>query len=111
MDNKTEARATCGCDRKKQGCIHSTISRSGELLARRIISINGQPANLAKLGEYQAPKNPDSERKLKWLHIDFKSQEDRERFEHEFELTKKIYDSKLARYHGEMSREKQDHLG
>ena len=63
------------------------------------------------LGEYQAPRDPELERKLKYLVIEFRSRQDREGFEHEFDRTKRIYESKLARYYGEMSQEKKDHIG
>lgn len=111
MDKKTEVIPRCGCDRKKQNCIHSTVSRPGELLARRVWPRSGQRANLATLGEYQALQAPDLERNLKYLHIEFRSRDDREGFEREFEQTRRIYDSKLARYYGEMSQEKRNHIG
>ena len=111
MDKKTETEATCGCDRRRQTCIHSLVSRSGNLLARRITAKTGRPVNLAKLGKYRAPQEPEYERKLKWLHIDFTSQGLREQFEREFGQTKDIYDKKLLCYHGEMSQERQNRIG
>ena len=111
MDKKTGLEESCGCDRRKKICIHSTISRSGDLLARRIAASSSHVVNLAKLGLAQAPKLPEHERKVKWLHIDFKSQEDRARFERGVEETKKIYENKLAHYHGEMGQARANHLG
>lgn len=110
VDKTTQTKANC-CDRRKQPCIHSTISRSGDLLARRLTSLNGHPLNLAKLGKYQARQGAEYERKFKWLHIDFTSQEIRESFERAVEQTKEIYSKKLARYYEEMHRERQNHVG
>ncbi|KAL9131579.1 MAG: hypothetical protein Q9217_000536 [Psora testacea] len=91
MDSMTIVRGTCGCDRKRR--------------------MTGHPANLARLGKYPIPRYPEFERKLKWLHIEFASQANREKFEHEFEQTKDIYKQKILCYHREMSQAKQNHLG
>ena len=87
--------------------------RPGNLLARRISPKSGQRANLATLGEYQASQDPNLKRNLKYLHIEFRSREDREGFERKFEQTKRFYGNEIARYYGyrEMSQKKKDHLG
>lgn len=102
---------SCECGTKKIKCIHSTIERSGELVARRVEAIrDDEELNLASLGVYQLPKHPDLVKKLKWVHIDFKTHEDRIRFDEAFNQTRCIYTEKLYRYWEEMKREKERHL-
>lgn len=91
-------------------CIHSTIERSGELVGRRVGAVRDEELNLASLGTHQPPEHSDLVKKLKWVHIDFKTHEDRIRFDEAFNQTKHIYVEKLYWYWKEMKREKERHL-
>lgn len=113
MDDKTIIKDdSCKCGRKRTNCTHSTIERPGELVAQRVQpEKDDDELNLATIGTYQKPRHPDLVKKMKYLHIDFKTQEDRIKFEEKFDQTKCIYKKKKALYHEEMWREQADHLG
>lgn len=51
--------------------------------------------NLATLGIYQKPQTLVSVKKLKYIHITFKTQEERIKFENRINETKQIYNEKL----------------
>ena len=110
MDRKTiVSKVKCGCKGKRETCKHSTIIRPEPLLAQRITAKGNHSANLAMLGQYRAPKSPTFERNLRWLQIDFPSQDSRHKFEEKFEGEKQIYEGKRSRYYSEMNKVKQDH--
>ena len=108
VDQKTIIKDhSCECGRKRADCIHSTIERSGELVAQRVQSEgNGDELNLTLIGVYQKPKNPDLVKKMKYVQIHFKDQSDRVKFEKLFSITKNIYKNKMTTYYEEMRREK-----
>jgi hypothetical protein len=101
----------CSCSRKKTSCIHSTIERSGELTARRVeATADDEECNLAILGTYQKAKSPDKVKKLRYVHIEFKTQDEQLKFTDRFNETKEIYHKKTAYYHAEMNRERATHV-
>ena len=112
VDPQLSQAASCDCKSKKRACFHSTLSRHPELLAQRIAPSKGnQQVNLAKLGKYRAPKHPVFEQKLKYVHIEFRGPEERDKFDTEYQKTIEIYRRKLKVYRYEMSKVKKDHVG
>lgn len=106
VDTKTNLKEKCGCDRRRLTCAHSHITRSGDLLAQKLPARADGQINLAAIGRYQAPKNPEYERKVKWLHIEFPSSAAREKFEDRFNTTKSIYRQQVHNYNKGIHREK-----
>ena len=95
----------CACNRKSN-CTHSTIERSDNLIARRV---DAAGANLATLGTFQTPQHPDLVKKLRYVQIEFKTEDERLKFAERFEETKKIYNSRIYWYHEDMRRERGTH--
>lgn len=112
VDPQLSQAASCDCKSKKRACFHSTLSRHPELLAQRIAASKGNPqVNLAKLGKYQAPTHPTFEQKLKYVHIEFRGPEERDKFDSKYQETMEIYRRKLKVYRYEMNKVKKDHVG
>lgn len=111
MDKKTTTKEhSCSCGRSRINCTHSIIERSGDLVGRRVeAEKQDEDMNLATLGIYQKPKNLTTVRKMKYIHIDFKTHEERINFETRFDETKNIYNEKLYRYWENMRIQKKDH--
>lgn len=106
VDMKTVLKGKCGCESSRADCAHSYITRSGDLLARRIPARADGQINLAMIGVYRAPKTPEYERKLKWLHIDFPSPRARKDFERRFEGIKMVYRRQRLDHDNDMNRER-----
>lgn len=106
VDMKTVLKEKCGCESSRVDCAHSYITRSGDLLAQRIPARADGQINLAIIGVYRAPKEPEYERKLKWLHIDFPSARARRDFERRFEEMKAIYRKQRLDHDNDMNRER-----
>lgn len=113
VDKKTRiVEDRCACSKKKSNCIHATIERSGELVARRVEAAGeNEELNLATLGSFQTPKNPpDLIKKLRYVQIEFKTEVERIRFAERFEQTKQIYQNKAYWYHEDMRQAKVNHI-
>lgn len=114
MDNETLIKSDrCACSKKKIDCIHSTIERSGELVARRVKATGeNEELNLALLGTYQKPKYPPSDlvKKMRYVQLEFKAQDKRLRFERKFNETKEIFNNKVWYYHEDMRRARGTHV-
>ena len=111
MDPQLIKKAKCSCASKKADCIHSAVHRPGDLLLQRFTSHRGNQVNLAKIGKFRAPKQPSFERKMMKLHIDFDSKAKREKFDQVFDESITIYKRKVACYHADLARVKQDNVG
>lgn len=111
MDNKTIIKDhSCSCDKNRDNFIHSTIQSSGDRAARRVEAETPvEELNLATLGIYQKPQTLVPVKKLKYIHITFKTQEERIKFENSINETKQIYNEKLHWYWEEMRKQQQDH--
>lgn len=108
MDPKTSIKDhSCSCGRNRSNCIHSTIERSGDLIARRVEADSREDLNLASLGVHQ--KHPAAAKKMKYIQIEFRTHDERLKFEARFRDTQKIYQTKLSLYWAEMRKAKQDH--
>lgn len=111
MDEKTIIRDHgCSCDRNRVNCVHCIIERSGDLAAQRIEAENpGEELNLATLGIYRKPQTLVPAKKMKYIHIGFRTQEERVNFENRIKETKQIYNQKLHWYYKEMNIQQGDH--
>lgn len=112
VDRKTMIKEDrCACNKKKSNCIHTTIERSGELVGRRVEAAGeNEELNLATLGTFQTPKNPDLVKKLRYVQIEFKTQVERLKFVERFEETKNIYQKKAYWYYEDMRRAGAEHI-
>lgn len=69
------------------------------MVARRVeAQIPDEEMNLATLGIYQKPRTLVPVKRMKWIHIDFKTQEERIKFESRITESKQIYNEKLYWY-------------
>lgn len=113
VDKKTMiVQDRCACNKKKSSCIHATIERSGDLVGRRVDATGeNEELNLATLGTFQTPKNPpDLVKKLRYVQIEFKTEDDRLKFADRFEQTKQIYEKKAYWYHEDMRQARVNHI-
>lgn len=112
VDGKTVIKEDrCACSTKKSNCIHTTIERSGELVGRRVEAAGeNEELNLATLGTFQTPKNPDLVKKLRYVQIEFKTQDERLKFTKRFEETKEIYKNRAFWYHEDMRQARGTHV-
>lgn len=79
------------------------------MAAQRIEAENqGEELNLATLGIYRKQTLVPA-KKMKYIHIGFRTQEERVNFENRIEETKKIYNEKLHWYYEEMKIQQGDH--
>ena len=110
VDKKTVLKDhSCSCGRNRTNCIHSTLERSGDMAARRVEAEKAdEELNLANLGIYQRPKTHISVKKMKYIHIEFKTREERVNFESRINETKQIYNEKLHWYWEDMRIQQQD---
>lgn len=80
------------------------------MLTRRVEAGRGRGGlNLASLGVHQQPKHPTSVKKMKYIQIEFRTHDERVKFEARFRETQTIYQTKLSLYWAEMRKDKQDH--
>lgn len=112
VDNETMIiNDRCACNKKKSSCLHVTIERSSELVGRRVeLAGENDELNLATLGTFQKPKNPELVKKLRYAQIEFKTEAERLKFAQRFEETKRIYQNKVHRYHEEMRQARGNHI-
>lgn len=112
MDPKTNIKDhSCTCGRNRSNCIHSTIEKSGDLIAQRVeADRDPEDLNLASLGVFQKPKHPVSVKRLRYIQIEFTTHEERSKFETRFRETQQIYQRKLSLYWAEMRKEKKDNV-
>lgn len=78
-------------------------------MARRVEADSGEELNLASLGVHQTPKSPPTIKKMKYIQIEFRTRDERVKFEDRFKETQKIYQRKLSLYYAAMKKEKQNH--
>lgn len=111
MDKKTIIKDhSCSCGRDRTNCTHSIVERAGDMAARRVeAETPDEELNLATLGIYQKPQNLVPVKKMKYIHIDFKTPEERIKFESRIKETKQIYNEKLHWYWEEMRTQQRDH--
>lgn len=79
------------------------------MIARRVEADSREELNLASLGVHQKPKNPSAVKKMKYIQIEFRTHDERIKFEARFRETQKIYQTKLSLYYADMRKEKQNH--
>lgn len=80
------------------------------MIARRVEAKNpDEELNLATLGRYQKPQTPIPVKKMKYIRIEFRTQDERIKFENCIKETKDIYNQKLHLYWEEMRIQQQDH--
>ncbi len=110
MDPKTSIKDhSCACGRTRSNCLHSTLERSRDLIAQRVGAGSSEELNLASLGVHQKPKHPTAVKKMKHIQIEFRTHDERLKFEARFRETQRIYHNKLVLYHADMRKEKQNH--
>lgn len=108
MDPKTSIKNhSRSCGRNRSNCIYSTIARLGDLIAHRVEADSRGELNLASLGVYQKPKNPPASKKMEYIQIEFRTHNERLRFEAEFRVTQKIYQKKHSLHYADRRNEKQ----
>lgn len=78
-------------------------------MVRRVEADSREQLNLASLGVYQKPKSPPAFKKMKYIQIEFRTRDERVKFEARFRDTQTIYKTKLSLYYEGMKTEKQDH--
>ena len=100
MGPKINAKDYCySCGRDRSNCIHSTILKSGGALrARRVEAASIEKLNLTSLGVYQKPKYPSAFKKMNNIQIEFKTLDERLKFEAQFKLTQEFYQARLSHY-------------
>ena len=80
------------------------------MVARRVEAENpDEELNLATLGRYQQPQTPGPVKKMKYIRIEFRTHDERIKFENCIKETKEIYNQKLHWYWKEMRIQQQDH--
>lgn len=79
------------------------------MIAQRVEADRREELNLASLGVHQKPKNPPAVKKMKYIQIEFRTHDERLKFEARFRETQQIYQRKLSLYYADMRKEKQDH--
>lgn len=79
------------------------------MIARRVEADRREELNLASLGVHQKPKNLPAVKKMKYIQIEFRTHDERLKFEARFRETQQIYQSKLSLYYADMRKEKQNH--
>lgn len=79
------------------------------MIARRVEADSREDLNLASLGVHQNPKHAAAVKKMKYIQIEFRTHDERLKFETRFKDTQKIYQTKLSLYYAEMRKEKQNH--
>lgn len=111
MDPKTVIKDhSCSCGKNRSNCIHSVIERPGDLIAQRFEAEGDhQELNLASLGLHQKPKHPASAKRMKYIQIEFRTHDERNRFETRFRDTQRIYQTIHSFYWADLRIEEQNH--
>lgn len=84
---------------RSKNCFHATISGSKNLIAQRVESEKDQDVNLAVFGAFQKPIRLNFIKKVKYVLIDFTSQEDCLNFKDAFTAAKRIFTFKMREWY------------
>lgn len=81
------------------------------MVARRVeAETPDEELNLATLGMYRKPRTLASVKRMKWIHIEFKNQNERIKFESRIGESKRIYNEKLHLYWKAMRTQQMNHI-